>query len=286
MKMRTKLNIFEKDKANYMIVVIAFKYVIYASVIIFFINSQDIYAFSTYYNQNPQGWHWNNLQGKNSVDEIEKLKKIKNQSEKTMKDNKNNNPIEEMSRVHLALKYAKDRAVLNPTVENIREYLMIQNMVMDQSTRFSKNWRKTMLLYPEFDYGVSHPTDSAISQIVQSNLHNKKATVAKLLAHQFGLLFFYEGSNPLSTAMAKTVKQFSQFYGFSTIAVSVDHTIIPNLLPTRIDSGQARNLGVKALPALVLVNPKTGQHQILTYGYASINELLTDCYNVYVGNIN
>lgn len=239
-----------------------------------FAYSQAICAFSQYYNQNPIGWHWN--------DEMEKQNK--KQIKKPMIENKNNsNPILEMKRVHLALQYAKDRAVLNPTVENIREYLIIQNMIMNQSTRFADNWKKTMLLYPEFDYGISHPTDSAIAQVVQSNLHNQKAKIAKLMAKQFGLLFFYNGSNPLSLVMEKTLTQFASFYGFSIIAVSVDRNIIPHLLPTRIDNGQAMSLGVKAFPALVLVNPKTGAHHILTYGYASINELLTDCYNIYIG---
>lgn len=236
--------------------------------------SQAICAFSQYYNQNPIGWHWN--------DEMEK-QPLKHKKTPMIKNTNNSNPIAQMKRVQLALQYAKDKAVLNPTVENIREYLIIQNMIMNQSTRFADNWKKTMLLYPEFDYGISHPTDSAISQVVQSNLHNQKAAIAKLMAKQFGLLFFYNGSNPLSLVMEKTLTQFASFYGFSIIAVSVDQNVIPNLLPTRIDNGQAVSLGVKALPALVLVNTKTGAHQILTYGYASINELLTDCYNVYTG---
>lgn len=248
--------------------------IFYMSIIFLFIFSQNAFSFSNYYDENPIGWHWNDEATKHH------LKPTKMHS---MQNKDNTNPIEQMKRVHLALQYAKDRAVLNPTVENIREYLMIQNMIMNQSTRFEQNWKKTMLLYPEFDYGISHPTDSAISQVVQSNLHNKKAVVAKLMAKQFGLLFFYNGSNPLSMVMEKTLQQFSQFYGFSIIAVSVDRTIIPHLLSTRIDNGQAANLGVKALPAVVLVDPKTGAHQILTYGYASINELLTDCYNVYTG---
>lgn len=229
----------------------------------------DVFAFSAYFNQNPMGWHWNN--------DIEKQPILEKQ-----KNSPQDNPITKMNRVHRLLQYYKDQAVLEPTVDNIKNYLMIQNIIMQQSTLFSENWKKTMLLYPQFDYGITHPTDSAISQVAESDLHNRQIMLVKQLAKQYGLLFFYSGTNPLSSQIEKTVETFSQFYGFSTIAVSVDHTLIQSKLNHNIDNGQAAALGVKALPALVLVNPKTGAHFILTYGYSSVNNLLTDCYNAYL----
>lgn len=238
--------------------------------------SEEALSYSTYYEKTPVGWHWNNNL-ENANPKIEKPKPNQNKSDS------DNNPIKQMDRIHHLLAYYKDKAVLNPTVENIREYFIVQNMMMKQSSLFAENWKKTMLLYPQFDYGISHPTDSAISQISQSHLHDKKAAVAKLMAHQFGMLFFYEGKNSLSAAMENTVSQFSHFYGFSVIAVSLDHVVIQGGMPSQMDNGQAAALGVKASPAVVLVDPKTGAHTILTYGYASINELLTDCYNVYTG---
>lgn len=232
-------------------------------------------AYSAYYNQNPIGWHWNNEQQEPPA--LPKRKKTE--------PNMPNNPIQQMNRIHQLLAYYKDKAVLNPTVENIKEYLVIQNMIMEQSSLFSENWKKTMLLYPQFDYSISHPTDSAITQIAQSNLHDKQVSTVKMMAKDYGLLFFYNGNNPLSYQMEKTVSTFSKFYHFSTIAVSVDHAVIPGLLHTKINHGQAQALGIKALPALVLINPKTGSHSVLSYGYASLNELLMDFYNVEKGNI-
>jgi len=236
-----------------------------------------VFAYSEYFNQNPMGWHWNNALENTSV------KKEREASEESAKNDPTdpNNPIAKMNRIHNMLRYAKDQAVLNPTVENIKDYLMIQNMIMQQSTVFSENWKKTMLLYPEFDYGISHPTDSAISQIAESDLHNKKIATVKMMSKHYGLLFFYNGRNPLSAQMTKTVESFSNFYGFSTLAVSVDHQMIPSSLKQKSDNGQAEALEVKALPALVLVNPQSGTHFVLRYGYASVNELLSDCYDAY-----
>lgn len=245
--------------------------IIVGFLMLFFIN--DVMAYSSYYNQSPIGWHWNN----NIEPAIEKKAKQNKQVEN------GDDPVKKMHRIHQLLNYYKDKAVLNPTVENIKEYLVIQNMIMRQSTTFEDNWKKTMLLYPEFNYGITHPTDSAISQISQSNLHDKMASIVKAMPQQYGLLFFYNGNNPLSPEMEKTILYFSKFYGFSTIAVSVDGKIISGGLQSHIDHGQAESLGVKALPAIVLVNPKTGAHAILAYGYASEDDLLVDCYNAYSG---
>lgn len=241
--------------------------------ILFFgcITQSHSFAYSEYFNQNPIGWHWNNGLENTTV------KKEKETSEK-------NDPITKMNRIHQMLRYYKDQAVLSPTVENIKAYLTIQNMIMQQSSAFSENWKKTMLLYPEFDYGISHPTDSAISQIAESDSHDKQIATVKMMSQHYGLLFFYNGNNPLSAQMTKTVESFSNFYGFSTIAVSVDHQIISSFLKQKNDSGQAQALEIKALPALVLINPKTATHFVLSYGYASVNELLTDCYDAYISS--
>src|SRR3990167_1399042 len=233
--------------------------------------SQQIFAYSDYYNESPTGWHWNNVDDKTITP-------------KNKKEDFKNNPIAQMNRIHYLLNYYKDRALLNPTVENIKNYLVMQNMIMQQSTLFSQNWQKTMLLYPEFNYGISHPTDSAISELSQSNLHDNEIKVVKSMTQHMGLLFFYNGNNPLSSEMMKTVSTFSHQYGFSSIAVSVDGKVIQSDMPFKINHGQAESLGIKALPALVLVDPKTHWHNVISYGYASSDDLLSDCYNVYTSN--
>lgn len=240
--------------------------------------TQSMFAYSQYYSESPTGWHWNNVPEKPILKKPKKSKMTKN--------NNDNNPIKEMQRMHELIAYYKDKAILNPTVSNIRNYLIVQNSVMQQSSLFAKNWRKVMLLYPEFDYGISHPTDSRISQIAESNLHQNQVAVVKLMAKQDGLLFFYDGKNPLSAQMEQTVSQFASFYHFSVIAVSMDGIVIPAGFNTEINHGQAQALGIKALPALVLVDPENGAHFILSYGYASINALLADCFAVAKDNVN
>ena len=224
------------------------------------------YAQSTYFEKNPEGWHWNNMK--------EAIKQTK--SKKT----KSTDPIIQMKTIQKTLEIAKDRAVLHPTVSNIRDYLVIQNRITEQSTLFAQNWQKTLLLYPEFDYNLKHPVDSSENQAYQTQLHDLKVQTAHQLSSQFGLLYFYRGNDALDQVMAKTVLQFSSWYHFSLIGVSVDGKAIATINNNRINHGQLQAFNIKALPALVLVNPITGARSILSYGYASNDDLLTSCFNL------
>lgn len=237
--------------------------------------SVKVSAQSLFFEKTPEGWHWNNMQ------KMQKHKKNR-EKEKAISVTKSNsdNPIVQMSAIHKALEIAKDRAVLNPSVKNIRDYLLIQHMITEQSTRFAQNWQKTLLLYPEFDYNLKHPVDASENQAYQSHLYDVKVQITKQLSQRFGLFYFYRGDNVVDQVMSKTVVQFANWYHFSLIGISVDHKGIADIQNNRINQGQMQQLKVKALPALVLVNPKTGAHMILSYGYASNDELLTSCLNL------
>ena len=232
------------------------------------------YAQSDYFAKNPQGWHWNNL-----IDKRMQKRIMKSKNMSAAKDS-DDSPISQMKAIHKALEIAKDRAVLNPTVSNIHEYLVIQNMITEQSTQFAQNWQRTILLYPEFDYNLKHPVESSENQAFQSQVHDLKVRAVNQLSKNDGLFYFYRGNNTLDQVMAKTVTQFANWYHFSLIGISVDNKILPNIKNNKINQGQAQLLGIKALPALVLINPKTGSHSILSYGYASNDELLTSCFNL------
>lgn len=57
------------------------------------------------------------------------------------------------------------------------------------------------------------------------------------------------------------------------IPVSVDGVVNPLLPDSRMDQGQAEQLGVKFFPAMMLVNPKSGQVKPLSYGFISQDDL-------------
>jgi hypothetical protein len=86
-------------------------------------------------------------------------------------------------------------------------------------------------------------------------------------------MFFYRGREAIDGQLVQVIKNFRETYGLSVIPVSVDGVINPMLPDSRTDQGQAQQLGVKFFPAMMLVNPKSGQVKPLSYGFISQDDL-------------
>lgn len=93
------------------------------------------------------------------------------------------------------------------------------------------------------------------------------------LAQHYGVMFFYRGREAIDGQLVQVIKNFRETYGLSVIPVSVDGIINPMLPDSRTDQGQAEQLGVKFFPAMMLVNPKSGQVKPLSYGFISQDDL-------------
>ena len=236
-------------------------------------------ASSNYYFHQPVGWHWDNVHQKAVVMKRKPSAPTINQM----------NPMQQVKAVHHALMMAKDEAVMSPTPQNIARYMAIQKWVENQSTRFTVNWMKTLLQYPQYNYELHHPTASFINQVHNIHIDRAKAHLAKKLAKQDMLVFFYRGMNPLDQQYSKSVVPFAKQYGFKLMGASMDGYRIGSIKMNIDGRGYYRAFGLKALPALVLLNPQTGKHTLISYGYYAEDDILNSLYKVetnYKGNLS
>lgn len=223
------------------------------------------------------GWHWYN--------EIQQKEQRKNKEEKENNDQKNENKKNEksamaqMAYLRQEVREAKARAVLHPTIENMRSYLILQNFVTNQATLFTQAWKQTLLAYPELDYGVLHPIQSSAQHVIYAETSRKEKEAIKVFSEKYGLFFFYRGNNPLDQALAPIIAGFSQENGISLIPVSMDGKLIEvfdqnqNGQDNQVNNGQAEKLGIKYFPALILVDPKNQKVIPINYGFISDSEL-------------
>jgi len=179
----------------------------------------------------------------------------------------------QMRRIRKATKEALDAAILYPTEEHTIEYLRLQKFLTDHASDFTNTWQKTLIDHPELDYEVSHPMQSVGRQVVLSEKSEKEKLAIHQLAKHFGLFFFYRGDNKLDQALAPSIESFAKTNGIALIPVVVDKHPLSSLPHTRIDRGQSKRLGVSYFPALILVNPKTGEHKALSYGFIAQDQL-------------
>jgi conjugal transfer pilus assembly protein TraF len=100
---------------------------------------------------------------------------------------------------------------------------------------------------------------------------------------QYGLFYFYRGSNPIDAQMAGVVADFARLRHISLIPVSVDGTVSPQVPDSRPDTGQSARMGISHFPALYLVDPATKDYRPLAYGFMTQDDLAKRFLNVATG---
>ena len=95
------------------------------------------------------------------------------------------------------------------------------------------------------------------------------------VTQQQGFFFFYSSSCPHCQRFAPTLKRFSQHYGFSVVAISVDGGFLTEFPGAVMNEGQTKLFQVTVYPSLFLVDPKRQLAHLVTEGNIDENELLS-----------
>jgi conjugal transfer pilus assembly protein TraF len=150
-------------------------------------------------------------------------------------------------------------------VEDMRVFLSLQDYWLKESSRFKSLFQQTMLIYPEYDYAVTHPTSNLGAKITDEVRESQTVEIINRLSKSHGLLFFYRGKSPYDLKQIPIIADFCKRFHLSLMSISVDRVIAPEL-QSRIDKGQANRFGVHYFPALLLVNPKNKSITPVAYG--------------------
>lgn len=225
-----------------------------------------------YFREHIIGWHWYN-------ETI--IRKPKNKSNKqTIKKQNNDNVIQsesdptvQMSAIRKIIEKSLNKAILEPTVENIHDYLVLQNKLSNQSTKFANFWQKTLLTYPELNYSLAHPTNMAAKQIYLDRYQDKETTAITEYFKNRGMFFFYTSTCPYCQKFAPIIKAFAQKHDIALVAVTLDGISFPEFPNSRTDTGQSRKFKVTTTPALFAVNPYSDKAIPISYGFISESDL-------------
>ena len=118
-----------------------------------------------------------------------------------------------------------------------------------------------------------HPTENNAQHVLSVEQSAREVAAIQAFANQDGLLFFYRGKQRLDQALAPSIAAFAKIHRMALIPVSVDGKSLAIFPKSQSDHGQAKALQIHYFPALVLVNPKTGAHQAVAYGFIAQDEL-------------
>ncbi|MDF7758942.1 type-F conjugative transfer system pilin assembly protein TraF [Kosakonia cowanii] len=178
---------------------------------------------------------------------------------------------------------ALSRALLNPTRENTATYLKWQKFWTDRSSLFSQSFAAAQLEHPELDYNLEYPHYNSTAPLIQARDQQRRQDAIAKMGQQYGLFYFYRGSDPIDALMAGVVADFAKTNHLSLIPVSIDGKAAPSLPDSRPDNGQVEAMRISHFPALFLVDPRSRNFQPLVYGFMTQDDLAKRFLNVSTG---
>jgi len=168
----------------------------------------------------------------------------------------------------------RDKAIDDPSPENVAAYYYLQRVMMDKAQRFTDVARRVVMSDPLLDENQRRPiaTFAANEANYQAGIASEQALAA--VAKQAGLLFFFRSDCRYCHIQAPLLALLEKRFGFRVYAVSLDGMPMPNgLFPDfHADQGQAHSLGVVSTPALFIMKPPNGIVQ-LAQGAVSLDDL-------------
>lgn len=172
------------------------------------------------------------------------------------------------------LKRLEDIAIMQPTEQNMKNYLTVWQLVQEKSAVFADTWRRVVWQNPEFDYALKRPTNNSAIKLYDNARMDKEEQRLRMLAKEHGLIFFFKSNCQYCHAMAPALKMLSERYGIEILGVSVDGGGLPEFPNPRDGRNQAAKWGVERVPALFIGAKKTGEHAPVGFGMMAISEIV------------
>jgi conjugal transfer pilus assembly protein TraF len=167
-----------------------------------------------------------------------------------------------------------ERALDNPTVENVSSYYYLQRVAMDKSNKFSDVAQEVVTQDHALDEVTRRPFATYAVNEMNKASGATHSDLLRQISTKAGIVFVYHSDCHYCRIQAPVLQNFAKQYGFAVTAISLDGAPMPDgFFPEFItDSGQARELGVQKTPAMFLALPPDRTVE-LSQGVLSIDEL-------------
>ena len=183
----------------------------------------------------------------------------------------------------------RDRAIDDPSPDNVAAMAYVQRVVVDKSQRFSEAWAQVMREDPLLNENSRVPYASVGAQSVANADRLAQQRAARELAATGGLLVFVDGACSFCAMQLPIVATLKRDFGLEHLVVSVDGAG-PNAakgapsraLPELPDNGLFKKLGLVLTPSIVYVPRPQGyasgadpnRYLVVAQGFYAQDELV------------
>jgi conjugal transfer pilus assembly protein TraF len=180
-------------------------------------------------------------------------------------------------------KLLEERAIDDPTDENVAAYLYVRRIAMDKSQRFSEKVSEVTNTDPLLNENNRIPYASAGAQAIRSASRSAQEQATRELAATGGLVVFVDGSCRFCAMQMPIVNALRAQYGMEALVVSLDGKRPRGYEgPLVKDNGLYRKLDLKLTPSVVYVHRPHGykngkdenQYRVIAQGFYAQDELV------------
>lgn len=152
------------------------------------------------------GWSWYNEPKKPP----QQPEKPPQPAQKAIPDLSKMSPVEQARVLKGYTQEALNRAILYPSRENTATFLRWQKFWTDRASMFSQSFAAAQLSHPDLDYNLEYPHYNSMAPFMQTRDQQTRQSAVEQLAQQYGLFYFYRGSDPIDVQMAGVVGGFCE----------------------------------------------------------------------------
>jgi conjugal transfer pilus assembly protein TraF len=167
----------------------------------------------------------------------------------------------------------REKAIDNPSRENLAAEAYVKRILMDKSQRYSEEMQKYIYSDPILDENNRVPLSKYGKNEFMGKQFTAQENALKYLAKNVGGLFvFFDSKCDFCKAQIRVINYLKESYGFEVKYISMDGKGLPGIPKWEPDNGHAKLLDLKVFPTTVFaVPPKT--YLVVSQGIMAKDEL-------------
>lgn len=180
----------------------------------------------------------------------------------------------------------RDRAIDDPSPENVELLAYLQRLSVDRAERFSQVWARVTTSNPALDESARSPISAVQQSTARAQMSVAKKQAIEKITQRGGLWYFYLSTCPYCARQEPILERVQANLGLSILPISLDGGAPPTWpdAPFVNNDGHAEQLGVMVTPTMVMADTQTGELHMLAAGLRTDSEIETRLLEVGVTN--
>jgi conjugal transfer pilus assembly protein TraF len=151
----------------------------------------------------------------------------------------------------------RDRALADPSPENVAAFFYLQRYAMDLAERFAQVAQRVVLADPLLDMNARRPLSTYGAQAHDRAALARTEALAREVAGIAGIWYVYRSDCPYCAQQSPVLERVGKRLGIAILPLALDGRPLPDgAFPAFVaDRGHAQRLGVEVTPSLFLARP-------------------------------